>query len=301
MADLSVAPAGADAGMGTDTYVVEPLAAHTHTAILLHGLGSNGEKFGREFLATAAISSGRTLPALLPGARFVFPTARRRRSTAFNRALLTQWFDVARLADPEYRRETQLRGLAESAAGLLELLRLEMLRVPAQNILLGGISQGCAMSLSLLLALPHPLGGFVGMCGYLPFRKDISETTSEEPLAPDDDPFAAASDSGEDAPPDDPAVLVSRFERDLLCLPPLPGLKRDGTACSTPVFLGHGDSDEKKPYEQGQAAAKTMEAAGYEVRWKLYQGLGHWYKIPDEIDDIVEFVSTQVGWEMSRG
>ena len=41
-----------------------------------------------------------------------------------------------------------------------------------------------------------------------------------------------------------------------------------------------------------------MRTAGYRVEWKLYSGLGHWYKFPEEIDDIVEFISSHVGWEI---
>jgi predicted esterase len=80
---------------------------------------------------------------------------------------------------------------------------------------------------------------------------------------------------------------------------PLPNASRKETALSTPIFMGHGDADEKKPYVLGEAVARTMRAAGYSVDWKLYQGLGHWYKIPDEIDDIVNFIREKVRWEMS--
>ncbi|RYO87420.1 hypothetical protein DL764_008857 [Monosporascus ibericus] len=288
------------------TYIVEPTATHTHTIILLHGMSSNGEKFGRELLETGRTSGGRTLPQLLPGARFVFPTAKRRRSSAFKRALLTQWFDIAHLPDPAYRQETQLQGLAESALELSELLHLEMASISPQNIILGGISQGCAMALSFLLVLDHPLGGYIGMCGYLPFQKDIEDAVRDDSNAErdEDDPFAA-EDGDFDPHADqqlsmtDPAVKAKAFERDLLCLPPLPSGAKEATACSTPIYLGHGDADEKKPYALGRAAARTMRAAGYEVSWKLYPGLGHWYKVPDQIDDIVEFIREKVGCQIS--
>ncbi|RYP14231.1 hypothetical protein DL765_006511 [Monosporascus sp. GIB2] len=288
------------------TYIVEPTAAHSHTIILLHGLGSNGEKFGRELLETGTTSGGRTLPQLLPGTRFIFPTAKRRRSSTFKRALVTQWFDIARLPDPAYRQETQLQGLAESVVELSELLRLEMVSISPQNIILGGISQGCAMALSFLLALDHPLGGYIGMCGYLPFQKDIEDAVSDESMAEidEDDPFASEDDdidphADQQLSLADPAVKAQVFERDLLCLPPLPSRGKETTACSTPVYLGHGDADEKKPYALGEAAARTMHTAGYEVSWKLYPGLGHWYKIPDQIDDVVEFIRGPVGWPIS--
>ncbi|KAI0542877.1 phospholipase/carboxylesterase [Xylaria digitata] len=284
------------------TYIVESTSKHSHTIIFLHGLSSNGEKFGREFLETGKTSAGKTLLDLLPGARFIFPTAKRRRSSAFGRRKLTQWFDIARLQDPSYRKQTQLQGLAESAVEIRELLRREMkvAGVPPANIILGGISQGCAMSLSVLLSFEHPLGGYFGMCGYLPFQQDIENAINASDDGIDEDnPFATSDDEGNQ--PRDPVLTASNFERDLLCVdtPRDVSTDRNQTAFSTPVFLGHGDADEKKPYELGEAAARTMRAAGYSVEWKLYPGLGHWYRIPDEIDDIVEFIRNEVGWEMA--
>ncbi|KAI0973170.1 acyl-protein thioesterase [Xylaria arbuscula] len=300
------------------TYTVEPTETHKHTIIFLHGLGSNGEKFGQEFLSTGRTSSGLTLSALLPSTRFIFPTAKWRRSSAFGRKKLTAWSDVARLDDPSYRQETQLQGLAESAAAIRALLFEEVAHVGAGNVVLGGISNGCAMALSVLLSLEFALGGFFGMCGYLPFRKEIEaevsgrsdddgsnkagergdEDTDEDTDDSEDDLFEKSSNDGTTRP-NEPALRAFHFERDLLCLDPLPDVTTVAqTASSTPVFLGHGDADEKKPYKQGEAAARTMRAAGYCVEWRLYAGLGHWYKIPDEIDDIAEFISKKVGWEM---
>lgn len=296
--------AGEVAPPDRSTYIVEPRTKHSHTIILLHGLSSNGQKFGKELLETGKTSAGKTLPDLLPGARFIFPTAKRRRSSAFGRKRLTQWFDIARLPDPSYRKETQLQGLAESAVEIRELLRqeIEEAGVPPTNIILGGLSQGCAMSLSVLLTLEYPLGGYFGMCGYLPFQRDIEATINEEHRSDggmdDDNPFATSDGDGE---PEDPALRVRNFERDLLCINTTQDtmIEHQQTASSTPIFLGHGDIDEKKPYALGEGAARTMRAAGYNVEWRLYPGLGHWYKIPDEIDDIVEFISSRVGWKMT--
>ncbi|RYP54742.1 hypothetical protein DL768_000566 [Monosporascus sp. mg162] len=174
-------------------YIVKPTATHTHKIFLLHGLTSNGEKFRRELLETRTTLAGRTPPQTAARRSLLFPTAKRRRSSAFKRAILTQWFDIVRLPDPAYRQETQLQGLAESALKVSELLRLEMASISPQNIILGGVSRGCVMALSLLLALGHPLGGYIGMCGYLPFQKDIEDAVRDESNAgiDEDDPFAA--------------------------------------------------------------------------------------------------------------
>lgn len=283
------------------TFVVESTSKHSHSVILLHGLGSNGVNFGTQFLKTGTTSAGKQLPQLLPGARWIFPTAKRRRSTAFGRAVLTQWFDVARLPDPEYKRESQLKGLSESALEIRDIIHQEMSNVPPENIIIGGLSQGCAMSLSVLLSLEHRLGGFIGMSGYLPFRSEIEDAVNQMAEADEDDPFATSDDGRSDDEPEGRELKALSFERDLLCLDPLPHPIPTAAANLTPVFLGHGGVDEKRPAEQGEAAAQTMRAAGYEVQWKLYADLGHWYKIPDEIDDIVEFIRSEVGWPINEG
>ncbi|OTA68433.1 acyl-protein thioesterase [Hypoxylon sp. EC38] len=281
-------------------FVVEPTSTHSHSIIFLHGLSSNGEKFGTEFLETGKTSTGKKLPQLLPGTRWIFPTAKRGRSTAFRRSVLTQWFDVARLPDPEYRRETQLRGLSESTSAIREILSQEMSKVPPENIIIGGLSQGCAMSLAILLGLEHRLGGYIGMSGYLPFRSEIEDAVKETEgteEVDEDDPFATGGDDdGSDTEPESPEVRALSFVRDLVGLEPLSNPTRETTASLTPVFLGHGEVDDKRPVKQGEAAAKTLQTAGYEVQWKAYPDLGHWYKIPDEIDDIVEFIRSRVGW-----
>lgn len=64
----------------------------------------------------------------------------------------------------------------------------------------------------------------------------------------------------------------------------------------TPVFLGHGSADPKVSVCLGQRMASALsDEFGMDVTWKAYQDFGHWYKVPDEIDDAVEFLRTKVG------
>ncbi|UNI22863.1 hypothetical protein JDV02_008710 [Purpureocillium takamizusanense] len=284
---------------GEPLYVVEPREPHSHTCtlILLHGLGSNGNKFGTELLETGVTSSGQTLTELLPGARFVFPTSKRRRSTAFGRSMLTQWFDIVRLADPSYLKERQLDGLAESAREIREIMAAELKRVQPQNLIIGGLSQGCAMSLAVLLSLEHSIGGYIGMSGYLTYQEDLESVIDDE--VDSDDPFARPSGS-QDTAVESNAVKAQALERDLLDLDPLECASLEKTAHQTPVLLGHGKADEKVPYALGEGAAQVLQNAGYQVEWKCYDDQGHWFKIPDEIDDICNFIASKVGWEVVK-
>ncbi|OTA60286.1 acyl-protein thioesterase [Hypoxylon sp. EC38] len=284
-------------------FIVEPTSQHTHSFILLHGLGSNGHQFGQELLETGVCSDGKKLTELFPGARFIFPTSKRRRSSAFSRAKLTQWFDIASLEEPHHRENIQLKGLAESAQEIFSLIQEESQKVPRENVILGGLSQGCAMSICCLLACDFPIGGFIGMSGWLPFQPEIESLARSEDETHDsnnpfgsveDDPFA--STDGQANVDDDPIVSVVRFYRELLCLDDIENLSKDTSSLSTPVFLGHGDADEKVKVSLGEAAHRTLELIGYNISWKAYQEQGHWYKIPEEINDIVKFIQERVGW-----
>lgn len=294
--DLSIGLANSK--RSTTSYIAEPLSAHTHSLILLHGLGSNGEKFGSELLKTGLNSDGHTLPQLLPGARFIFPTAKRRRSSAFSRSKLMQWFDIASLDDPSYRQYTQLEGLEESLHEVLELLRVEVGKVSAQNVLLGGLSQGMAMSAICLLYLDFPLGGFIGMSGWLPYSKDLHEVLDDDA---ENDPFGIEDPfdvpAGRKSKEQEPIHKAVDFIRDLLG-GDLQAVSRN--ALATPVFLGHGMADEKIVPDLGENACSTLREVGFKVSWRTYQGQGHWYKTPEEIDDILAFMSTEMKWPVGN-
>lgn len=274
-------------------FVIQPTSTHTHTIIFLHGLGSNGEKFGTELLESGVSSDGMKLTEIYPGAKFVFPTAKKRRSSAFRRAKLNQWFDIASLEDPSLRREVQLQGLAESSSQIREILSQELMTIPSSNIIFGGLSQGCAMALCILLTLEFPLGGFVGMSGWLPFCGDMDDIINSDRTPDDeghDNPFSVGNSQDEQIL--DLPIAAVNFVRDLLSMDPLDITASEDiqTSLATPVFLAHGEDDEKIKVYLGQEAVQTLSSLGIRTTWKSYPGLGHWYQIPEEIDDILEFL-----------
>ncbi|KAL2836680.1 hypothetical protein BJY01DRAFT_221734 [Aspergillus pseudoustus] len=119
-----------------------PQTTHTHTAILLHGRGSNGPEFAEE-LFSSKTSRANNLPECLPTWRWVFPTARYRWAAAFEEEICA-WFDAYSLTDIQERQELQIEGLRESVARILGILEAEiaLLDGDASRVYLGGYQPG---------------------------------------------------------------------------------------------------------------------------------------------------------------
>lgn len=304
--------------------VVHPTATtHTHTIILLHGRGSNAERFGRALLAARSSSSSqKTLAEHFPSVRFIFPTAKKRRSTVLKRIPIHQWFDNFSLDDPSRRQDLQYEGLRETSAFIAGLVRHEAAALPggAQRVIIGGLSQGCAAALHVLLNFggggggggeeEERLGGFIGMSGWLPFAEtlDPSATPDENETEGEQDNIFFGSDDGDDddlgvkqqddhhQEDDNPPLhelqrTAANTARDIASLPPLPA-DQPVPFPRTPVFLGHGRHDEKVSVALGGQARRVLRALGCDrVAWRDYDE-GHWYKVPEEIDDVVEFLKS---------
>ena len=283
--------------------VIPSKARHTHTFLLLHGRGSNAHEFGFDFIASRT-SSGKMLPQLFPGMKFIFPTAKKRRAVAYNRAVINQWFDnypVEGLGDLSEPQDLQVEGLGESGVFVRQIILEEAKAVTLENVIVGGLSQGCAMALHVLLSFESDvvedgaLGGFVGMSGWLPFQKSLAaiiRPTHDDAGA--DDPF----ERGETHDNQSVGVRIMNFVRENMDLPPI---TTDLPAClQTPVFLGHGEDDEKVPAKFGRQAASTLEGMGMDITWRGYAKFGHWYKVPDELDDIANFLQYKVGIDRAK-
>jgi predicted esterase len=287
--------------------VILPSSIHTHTMILLHGRGSNAERFAFDQSIPSKLgileckgSSGKTLPQLFPGMKFVFLTAPIRRSTARNRTTINIWFDNSSFIDPFEREETQVEGLAENFQHIAQIIQAEARTVPLRKVFLGGISQGCAMALHVLLGLTAErhcpdirLGGFIGMSGWLPFQSAVNNLLLSRSVKKDkdgvEDPFALETEDGADLDKDNPSIMVTQFIREDI-IGTLDYDKELLVHRCTPIFLGHGDQDDVVELGYGKDAMTTLSHMGLNVSWKTYKRHGHWYKVPDTIDDIVRFL-----------
>ncbi|KAJ7721509.1 putative phospholipase/carboxylesterase, partial [Mycena metata] len=264
-----------------DPLIVPSTGIHTHTIILLHGRGSNGERFGLELLKAQG-SDNKTLGEQFPGLKFVFPTAKKRRAVAFNRTPINQWFDNHSLEEPLQRQELQYDGLYETSVFIHGLIDEEAKLVGNSRVIIGGLSQGCAASLHALLNFQPDEGallGYIGLCGWLPFA-DILGAEDDE-----DDIFIDA-----------PHTLLQRqhsaaaIARDIASLPSLDlDVDTPPAFAQTPAFLGHGTHDDRVVIKLGEQARDVLVRLGCDVQWKEYDE-GHWYKVPDEIDDLVAWL-----------
>ncbi|KAL2152335.1 hypothetical protein VTH82DRAFT_5519 [Thermothelomyces myriococcoides] len=294
------------------------------------------EEKKEEERAAAARRLG-TLRTAYPHARFVLPTAPRHRATIYARSLVRQWFDGWHLHDRDNEEEWRcIPGLRDTVAYVHGLVRTEAALVGgAHNVLLGGLSQGCAATLAALLLWDgdEPLAGFLGMCGWLVFERALRGALSDGTKG---DGGRAGDDDDDDDDDDNDDVFdpfereedeeneenkggsrrvregqeevsveakVVRTLREMLELDDDDDDDDDGKrptsrprAFDTPVFLGHGLDDDKVPISLGRAAAQFLKTAGMHVEWKEYHGLGHWYS-PAMLLDMVSFLSHQANWD----
>jgi predicted esterase len=301
-------------------YIVEPTAPHTHTVILLHGLGSNGRAFGSFFLTTTVTSiekdspSSRPLNVLYPSIRWVFPSASWRRSTRFKRTKLSSWFDVFSLQDPSEREENQIEGLIESSKHLRDLIGGEVQKLnnawgggdgAEKRVIFGGLSQGCGISLITLLSLDYGLGGWVGMSGFLPVRRIFMDAVNAEPPvtvggivfeAEDVEENVSVAGKSKETQDDIPATkALNALRQEVLSIPALTS-KTFPEVLKTPAFYGHGNEDEKVACKLGDELVETLRGLEMNIKHQVYPWLGHWIQAPEEIEDMISVFAKSGAW-----
>lgn len=258
--------------------IVEPLRLpHKHTFILLHGRGSNGEKFGLVLLETPIASS---------------PSS-------------SQWFNNWKLDPPATdREELQAPGLRETTEYLHTLLHEEIALVPggARNIVFGGLSQGCAASLTaMLLWEGEKLGAVVGVCGWLPFAERILEQVNggegDDGLEDESDPFSRDDEGEGGETASSPAARAVGWLREELGVPCTASLSTPFTFQKIPFFLGHGVQDDRVSVILGRRASECLSSVDSRICWKEYDPLGHWYS-GEMLQDMVRFVHKETEWSV---
>ncbi|RAK99617.1 uncharacterized protein BO80DRAFT_119986 [Aspergillus ibericus CBS 121593] len=259
-----------------------PQGPHTHTAILLHGRGSNGPEFADE-LFSSSTSTGKSLPSHLPTFRWVFPTSKDRWNARFEEDICA-WFDAYSLTDITEHQQSQIPGLQESVSYILNILEdeINLLDGKTTHIYLGGISQGMATALWTFFCastkVEGRLGGVIGFCGWMPFAERFGDDLGNEDLDLDGGRRVVEFCSG---------IVRGEVEGDI-----------DMRVLGTPVLLGHGVDDPMVPVELGRQVLGIVKRAGVQVEWVEYvgaEGDGHWIKEPEGFDAILKFLASGSG------
>ncbi|KAG4422078.1 hypothetical protein IFR04_004819 [Cadophora malorum] len=263
--------------------IIMPALDHRQSIIILHGRGSIAARFAPPLLATKATGSDETLQTAFPHAKLIFPTASRTRATIYKRSYTHQWFDNWHLDRYAERQDLMTKGLRSSVQYIHGLLEQEFAVVGAKNVVLWGLSQGCATSLATLLTWDgEPLAAAVGMCGWLPFSNimvDMLEdyqSMTDHSLAyvDEDDPFALSEDEGHVSSPaqdySTPGFASTLSAVNFL----MEELNLIGTTKTTfrkvPIFLGHGMEDDRVNIELGREAQKCLRLLEADVQMTEY-------------------------------
>ncbi|KAM7191693.1 phospholipase/Carboxylesterase [Rhypophila sp. PSN 637] len=275
--------------MSTSSHLISPLegSPHIHTIILLHGRDSQASEFASEFFESEATTGPeetdrRTLTALFPTVRWVFPQAKTLRSERFNNTDMSQWFDMWSLEDVQERSELQVPGLQSGVDLIIQIIQAEERFVPRGRIFLGGISQGFATSLATLFA--DGQGGFAGLCGFCGWLPLANQAASLIGGASFDDPgerlasmqrlYRAAAKSGQEEPMASSTTLLSSSQ-----------------FRSIPILLEHSRDDPVISVENMAGIRDTLGKLGFEeVIWHEYEDGGHWINEPQGVDDFVNFL-----------
>ena len=111
-----------------------------------------------------------------PVCRFILPNAPMREMSMHPGYPLRAWYDVPGRSIDE---NEDARGIRESAKRVSQLIdEIEAQGIPRNRIVLGGFSQGAAISLFAGLRMERPIGGVAALSGYIPLAGHLfSEAT----------------------------------------------------------------------------------------------------------------------------
>ncbi|KAL4818204.1 hypothetical protein BDW67DRAFT_182941 [Aspergillus spinulosporus] len=197
----------------------------------------------------------------------------------------------AEISSEEKEQRVKTEGLRKSVGFIVRLVEKEvgLFEDKKGRVFLGGISQGMATGLCALFCLPASLGGrlggFLGMCGWLPFAGKIEALGRRPGHKQDSD-----------------RLVLEFFSKRIF---DGSGLNEaDTTVLSTPVLFMHGTDDVWVSVELGRQARRVVEETmGMSVKWLEFSAAendGHWIKEPEGFDEIAHFFGKRTNCRCRR-
>lgn len=142
------------------------------------------------------------------------------------------------------------------------------------------------------------------MSGFMPMRQmlqdvlDLASSENDDGVVFEEDGLSPEMSSlegarkGRDVPE---AIVLNAFRQDVLSLDGL-SLSERPRVLSTPVFYGHGSEDNKVSCTLGNNLVGMLKQLRMDLRHQVYPGLGHWMKVPEEIDDMISVFRETGAW-----
>ncbi|KAK8104007.1 acyl-protein thioesterase 1 [Apiospora kogelbergensis] len=155
-----------------------PAKKHTATVIFIHGLGDTGYGWAD------AVENWRRR-SRLDEVKFILPHAPQIPITCNGGMRMPGWFDIFALGGrpDDLRKNQDAKGIEVTRDYLRDLVKAEMDGgIPAERIVLGGFSQGGAMSLMTGLTSNVKLGGIIGLSSWLPLDDKLPDYLKEYDL-----------------------------------------------------------------------------------------------------------------------
>lgn len=228
--------------------VVNSKVKHSATVIFLHGLGDSGA--GWEPIAKMLQRD-----TGLGHIKWVLPHAPTMPITLNSGMQMPAWYDITSLGN--LSKDQDERGMLESARKINELITKEIDDgLESTRIVLGGFSQGGAMTLLTGLTTERKLGGLAVLSGYLPLADKMKAMMSAHartmPI------FMAHGDA-------DPVVAIKNGQ----------------------------DSVTLMRSRLGFNEITTQEIAGPGLRFEVYAGLGH-SAAPEELEHMTAWLKAVI-------
>jgi phospholipase/carboxylesterase len=213
--------------MNLQTIEVHPEGTAAASVVVLHGLGADGTDF-------LPFADEIDLSPVGP-VRWIFPRAPVRPVTVNNGYRMRAWYDIFQFGAQSTTAREDDAGLRETFAAVHALIEREVARgVPAHKIVLGGFSQGCAVTLGAGLRYGQRLAGLAGLSGYLP----LADATAAE-----------RSDANALVP-----IFLAHGQRD-----PVIALERASASRDALAALGYGVEWRAYPMEHSVSAEEVAD------------------------------------------
>ncbi|KAF8962204.1 Phospholipase/carboxylesterase/thioesterase [Flammula alnicola] len=240
---------------GLECLIYNPVKPHTATILFLHGLGDNARNIG-------PLLSPLTQYPSLSHVKFILPTSPLMSVTGMKGRTIPCWFDVYSF-DYVNRPEDE-KGLYRAVGFINELISKEEkeYNIPSNRIIVGGLSQGGAVSIFTALTTERPLAGLFPLSTYIPLRKKVPEIATA--FAKRIPIFWAHGTEDQQVDHDTwknfAEILASQL--------------------SVPFIT------DTETVQSGRSGVQGLE-------FRSYQGLGHWI-IDDELQDLATWASNLI-------